>query len=227
MKKKAYILLIAGVIMIIAGVVYVLINKPTTPEPTVFTGKYFNDNKSIYIYEIDDSNLYFVIKDDVMGKATINNNEANGMVFDKNYKFTLNGNQLTVNTNDSNIDGVYTKDGEVTIEELYKFGDDELLKFVSNSKYSNEKITIIMYRINKNTVVTLIDSNSEKVLRKFTNNDYGVLESIDNDDKYKISLSDGGLLYTKEGNLDFFQEELTLEKRITSQEVFELFIEHQ
>ena len=227
MKNKVYILLFAGVIMIIAGVVYALINKPTTPEPTVFTGKYFNDNKSIYIYEIDDSNLYFVIKDDVMGKATINNNEANGMVFDKNYKFTLNGNQLTVNTNDSNIDGVYTKDGEITIEELYKFGDDELLKFVSNSKYSNEKITIIMYRINKNTVVTLIDSNSEKVLRKFTNNDYGVLESIDNDDKYKISLSDGGLLYTKEGDLEFFQEELTLEKRITSQEVFELFIEHQ
>ena len=226
MKKKVYILLLAGIIMIIAGVVSSLINKPTSPEPTVFTGKYFNGDKSIYIYEIDDSNLYFAIND-ILGKATINNNEANGIVFEKNYNFTLNGNQLIVNANDSNIDGVYTKDGKITREEFYAFGDDELLKFVSNSKYSNEKATITIYRISKEAVVTLIDSNNEKVLRKFTNNDYGILESIDNDDKYIISLHDGGLLYTKEGLLDFFQEELTSERRITSQEVFELFIEQQ
>ena len=228
MKKTTYILLFVGIIILAIGVIYQLMfsNSQIIEE---FTGKYSYDNNSIYIYQIDKNELYFIINTDIYGKSIINNKEASGTINNINYKFTIDKDKLLLESTNSSINGSYKKESIITLEEFYnyKYGEYKLLDSKYNGKYSNENMKLTMYQSNDDEVVVFINKNNEKLILKCTI-DLGVfLNSSQGDDNYIISTNDTGILLTKEGSQEFYHENLSFENKITSKDVFDLFVEYQ
>lgn len=227
MKKIAYIILIVGVLILGIGIYkFIFVKQSNVPENnTNYTGKYTKSLENLYIYQEDVNNIYFIVNDNIYGTGSINNGKLIGTANNETYNFELLDNNLKVVSNDRVADGLYKKDSAITIEEFYniKFGNIELLNSIYNGKYKNEKMEISIYQSKDNEIIGYLKNNKETLLLNFTIKD-GRLMCTHDDDNYVILLRDKNILYTKEGSLEFVQEELPLERKLTYKDVLDLYI---
>lgn len=227
MKKIAYIILIVGVLILGIGIYnFIFVKQSNVPENNInYTGKYTKSLENLYIYQEDVNNIYFIVNDNIFGTASINNGKLIGTANNETYNFELLDNNLKVVSNDRVADGLYKKDSAITIEEFYniKFGNIELLNSIYNGKYKNEKMEISIYQSKDNEITGYLKNNKEMLLLNFIIKD-GRLMSTHDDDNYVILLRDKNILYTKEGSLEFIQEELPLERKLTYKDVLDLYI---
>lgn len=227
MKKIAYIILIVGVLILGIGIYkFIFVKQSNVPKNnTNYTGKYTKSLENLYIYQEDVNNIYFIVNDNIYGTGSINNGKLIGTANNETYNFELLDNNLKVVSNDRVADGLYKKDSAITIEEFYniKFGNIELLNSIYNGKYKNEKMEISIYQSKDNEIIGYLKNNKETLLLNFTIKD-GRLMCTHDDDNYVILLRDKNILYTKEGSLEFIQEELSLERKLTYKDVLDLYI---
>ncbi len=226
MKKISYVIMVIGLILILYGV-YALLLKPSNELPvnTDISGKYTNSNGTIYIYQDDKNEGYFVINNEIYGKGEIGKkitSSVNGV----DYEFKLDNDNLYVKTSNSIVNGSYKKERSLTLREYYNdiYGDIELLESYYNGIYKDDEMEVIIYQFSDDEVKAFIKRNNNIQVLNFEISPEGQLNSLQNDDNHVISKHDDKLLYTLEGSKDFFQKELSIERRITYKDVLELYI---
>lgn len=227
MKNIAKVMFIIGLISVIYGICSLLFLDNTNTSTNIeFTGKYTSTSGNIYIYEDSDNKIYFTINNEIYGKADFDKNKIIGIVNEVSYEFTLNGNTLDVKTSNLTVNGQYKKEKTLTLEEFYSlnYGDMELLNVSINGKYISDKMEIIIYQAKKDEILGYIKDKGKTLILKFTVDSSGQLNSSNSNDSYIMSVRENKLLYTFEGDLDFVQEELMFDGRVTYKDVLELYI---
>lgn len=234
MKKIALILSIIGGILIVYGIIYSLfLNKsqasPSDEDNIVFipqySGKYSNSERTIYLYKANRDEVYFIISDDIFGKAYLDSYDAatiNGTL----YKFIETSKGLTVESDNKEVNGLYKRDSDITFEEFYglEYGDAKLFDSEYSGVYSNDSIRIWMYQSTINEVVAFINNNSKKEIVRFTINSDKTLSESNN--KYAISLHDEYILFAINNN-ESNQIRIPFDGEIIAKDIFDLFIEYQ
>ena len=209
-KNITIIILMLLLILIIFG--FVFYNKKETsvsPENSnveqksyKFNGLFKNNNKALLLYE-EDNNIYYVGFFDypnvyTMGVLKKNNNVAFGKI-----NITLKDNTINIQ-NDSILEGIYSKEKEITFEELWNlgYGDTKLFDSKYNGKYQDENGIIMIYQVDDKTARVLIDYENEKVSYKFPINEFGSLAYFNGEKKYDISYLDSSdtIIFSRKAN---------------------------
>ena len=184
MKKNSILVILLGVLLIVFGFVNPF-NLGTEEkskdsndakkdvQPVVqtknFDGVYKKDNIVLKIYTLDNKIKYNILANDsykVEGEADITNDTATGTIFEKNYTFKLNGNNITLETNDAGLDsGEYIKEKNYTSNDYYTdhYGDPKFLTSEINGIYEQENNKLYVYQKDDNKIVFLAELNNNTI----------------------------------------------------------------
>ena len=165
MKNKSYlIILFIGIILIIMGAVWFLLGKNTdntnndnNDDKLVFSGRYKNSETVLDIYQINDTEAYFVV-DDIYGKGTINGNQLLATKNNISYKVSFNDNTINFETDVSGISGIYNKEKTITFDEFFtnNYGSVDYLNSNYNGIFKTEyDDEVDVYQVGENKFLVL------------------------------------------------------------------------
>lgn len=247
MSKNCKFILIVIIVLIALGIIYMLSAPKSdkeepqiTPTPEVvnypeglaYTGKYSKEDKEIFVFQINNNEIYYVISIEVYGKASISNGEAESVAGGINYKMIFNGNNVEVTSSDETYSGTYIKESGITYEEFFNtnYGNIKYLNSKYNGKYSNDELEISIYQISENIVVCFIsDLDGSKVSMGLNIDAENKITNTYYNDDYEITVEDNKIVFARvneEVESNNFKKELTFTNKLTGNDIFDLYVEY-
>ncbi|MBR4262937.1 MAG: hypothetical protein IKQ35_06205 [Bacilli bacterium] len=184
MKKNSILVILFGVLLIVFGFVNPFnlgveekskdsndAKKDVQPvvQTKNFDGVYKKDNIVLKIYTLDNKIKYNILANDsytAKGEADITDDTATATIFEKNYTFKLNGNNITLETNDAGFDsGEYVKEKNYTANDYFtdNYGDPKFVTSEITGLYEQENNKLYVYQMADNKIsfkAELINNNT-------------------------------------------------------------------